>query len=263
MTQIPNRASPPATGSQTVLVIDDDASALELIRRALSRGGLHVVTAASGAEGLRLAHEVHPRLVFLDVVMPDLDGWAVLTRLKADPQTAHLPVFMTTMIDERNRAQTLGAAGYLLKPVSRAQLLAVVEQHLQEAEAAPRPILVVEDDADNREILTRVLRRRGLPVVEAENGLVALQLVAQARPALILLDLMLPGMDGLSFVRELDHAVAGRAIPIVVLTAKTLSASDRLQLGDLVRKVFQKGSYTRDDLLREINRWYEPAPAGA
>src|SRR5262249_55924170 len=148
------------------------------------------------------------------------DGWTVLARLKADPETAALPVIMTTMLDERNRAQGLGAAGYLLKPVDRSRLLAVVESYRPEPETAPGPILVVEDDATNREVLTRMLRRRGLPVVEAENGAVALQLVAQTRPSLIVLDLMLPVMDGLTFVRELHRVPAHRSIPIVVQTSK-------------------------------------------
>jgi CheY-like chemotaxis protein len=242
-----------------VLVIDDDPTALGLLSRSLARGGVHCVTASSGIEGLHLARERAPTLILLDVVMPDLDGWAVLARLKAAPDTAPIPVIMTTICDERIRAQALGAAGYLIKPIERSRLLALIQQHRWES--ALGPILVVEDDATNREVLSRQLRRRGLPVVEAEDGVAALRLVALARPSLIVLDLMLPVMDGPTLVRELHKIPANRSIPIVVQTAKTLSLADRQQLGASVRKVLQKGACTSDDLLREVSHWCAGRPA--
>jgi CheY-like chemotaxis protein len=216
----------------------------------LAREDVRAVTAENGEEGIRLAREERPIAIFLDVVMPEMDGWAVLNALKADPELAEIPVVMTTMLDERGKGQALGAVDYLMKPVDRARLLGIVKQYRRQKKSGP--VLIVEDDATNREILARMLRKLGRKVEEASNGKDALSKVSESQPDLILLDLMLPIMDGLSFLRELRKVQAFRSIPVVVLTAKDLTEEDRQVLRGNVQKILQKGAYNRDELIREL-----------
>ena len=263
-------AQPPLEGASTVLVIDDDPAVRDLIQRFLSKEGFQVITAAGGEEGLRLAIDVHPDVITLDVIMPGLDGWAVLGALKAAPELADIPVIMLTILDDKDMGYALGVADYLIKPVDRERLLAIIRKHasapsppavgfarLTERREGPGPArqaLVVEDDPATREMLRRVLEGEGWAVVEAENGRPALDRLAEAQPALILLDLMMPEMDGFQFLGELRRNVAWRAIPIVVITARDLAAEDRLRLGGYVQKIIQKGAYSREELLAEVRR---------
>ena len=203
-----------------------------------------VVTAASGEEGLRWARELRPDAITLDVMMPGMDGWAVLSALKADPDVAEIPVIMLTIVDDRNLGYALGASDYLTKPIDRERLVSVLKQH--------RPVLVVDDDAEVRQLLRRMLESEGFAVVEAENGRVALERLRGESPSLILLDLMMPEMDGFEFVAELRRHEGWRAIPIVVITARDLSRDDRDRLNGHVEKILQKGTYDRDQLLAEV-----------
>src|SRR5262249_4432129 len=174
---------------ETVLVIDDDPVAVEWLTRKLTREGLRVISASEGEGGLRLARQQRPSTIFLDVVMPGLDGWAVLAALKADPRLAAIPVVMVTMLDERKKGLALGVADYLIKPVDRARLATLMDQLRRKPQM--RSVLVVEDDAICREMLVRALGKQGWQVREAGDGRAALQCVAEAPPTLILLDLML------------------------------------------------------------------------
>jgi CheY-like chemotaxis protein len=183
-------------------------------------------------------------------MMPGMDGWAVLTALKADAQLADIPVIMLTIVDDKNLGYALGASDYLTKPVDRDRLVAILKKYRGEH---PSPlVLVVEDDVAAREILQRTLENEGWAVTTAENGRVALQRVAEQRPALILLDLMMPEMDGFQVVEALRAREAWRSIPIVVVTAKDLTVEDHLRLNGYVEKILQKGAYSREALLAEI-----------
>jgi signal transduction histidine kinase/CheY-like chemotaxis protein len=233
-----------------ILVIDDDPAVRELLQRSLAKEGMRVVCAAGGEEGLRLARELHPTAITLDVMMPGMDGWAVLTALKADAELADIPVIMLTIVDDKNLGYALGAADYLTKPVDRDRLVAILQKYRDEAPS--RLVLIVEDDAAAREILQRTLEREGWAVTTAENGHVALQRVAAQQPALILLDLMMPEMDGFQLVEALREREAWRSIPIIVVTAKDLTAEDHLRLNGYVEKILQKGAYSREALLVEI-----------
>jgi Amt family ammonium transporter len=244
----PRRATP-----ATVLVIDDDPTARELVERTLAREGLVVVTAASGAEGLALARARRPMVITLDVMMPDLDGWSVLSQLKADPELADIPVVMLTMVDDKQRGFALGAAEYLTKPVERDRLIGVVQGVYEAAGRGAAPyILVVEDDQTTRTMLRRMLEREGWETEEADNGEAALGRIAERRPDLILLDLMMPRMDGFEVISALRSTSLWRSVPIVVLTAMDLSAADRLRLNGYVEKVLQKGAYEHDELLSDV-----------
>jgi PAS domain S-box-containing protein len=237
-------------GRDTVLVIDDEAEARELLERFLARHGFRVVTAGSGEQGLRLAHEVDPVAITLDVLMPGMDGWSVLAALKADAALAEIPVIMVTILEDRNAGFALGAADYLTKPVDRERLAALLEKYRRGRPGAP--VLIVDDETGARELLRRIVEKEGLQAVEAENGREALVRLRESPPALILLDLMMPEMDGFEFLEELRGQEAGRAIPVIVITAKELTPEDRARLNGSVHRVLQKGYYTREELLREV-----------
>jgi len=235
-------------GAGTVLVIDDDAMVLELMKRFLSKEGYRVETAKGGKEGLRLAKELIPDVITLDVIMPKMDGWAVLSALKGDSDLANIPVIMLTIVDDKGMGYKLGASDYLTKPIDRERLVAAVRKH------APPPcgVLVVEDDAEMRQLLQRFLQKEGWVVVEAQNGREALDRIAENQPGLILLDLMMPTMDGFEFLDELRKHTAWLSIPVLVITAKDLTAEERRRLGGRVNKILQKGAYGREELLAEV-----------
>jgi signal transduction histidine kinase/CheY-like chemotaxis protein len=235
----------------TVLVIDDDASAREVIQRMLAKEGYRVIQASGGREGLRLARETRPDVITLDVMMPGMDGWAVLGALKADPVLALTPVVMLTIVDERILGSSLGAADYLLKPVNRERLSDALRKLVVSASSGT--VLVVEDDPDARAMLRRMLERDGCTVIEAPNGREALAILATTRPSLVILDLMMPLMDGFAFVEQLRRHPEGAGIPVVVLTAKDLTDEDRERLQG-VDNVLRKGSASREDLLVEVRR---------
>jgi PAS domain S-box-containing protein len=241
-----------AAGPATVLVIDDDPAVRDLMSRFVAKEGIRAATAADGEEGLRLARQLSPKVIFLDVIMPRMDGWAVLSALKADPQLANIPVVMLTMVSETEMGYMLGAADYLTKPIDRNQVAAVLKKYRPVCPASQ--VLVVEDDDATRQVLRRTLTKQGWTVAEAENGRVALERVTETRPELILLDLMMPEMDGFEFLDELRKHEACRLIPVVVLTSKDLSPEERLRLSGNVEKVLQKGTFSRDALLREVRK---------
>jgi len=235
------------SGIGTVLVIDDEAAVRDLMQRFLTREGFRVVTASGGEEGVRLARELRPDAITLDVMMPGMDGWAVLSALKADPDVADIPVIMLTIVDDRNLGYALGASDYLTKPIDRERLVTILKEHRRDL-----PVLVVDDDAEVRQLFRRILEPEGYAVVEAENGRAALERLRDVSPSVILLDLMMPEMDGFEFVAEFRRHEPWRAIPIVVVTAKDLSHHDRERLNGYVQRILQKGTYGREQLLAEV-----------
>jgi PAS domain S-box-containing protein len=237
-------------GTTTVLVIDDDANVRDLLKRFLTKEGFRVELAANGEEGLRIARETRPEAITLDVMMPGMDGWAVLMALKADPVLMNVPVIMLTMLDNKNLGYALGVTDYLTKPINREQVLNVLKKY--KLDEKKTPVLVLEDDPATREMMTRLLTKEGWSVTAAENGLMGLQQLAKQLPELILLDLMMPEMDGFAFVNELRKNAEWRNIPIIVVTAKDLTVEDRLRLNGYVERIIQKGAYSRDQLLGEV-----------
>jgi CheY-like chemotaxis protein len=234
-----------------VLVVDDDPTVRDVMQHFLAKEGFSVVTAASGVEALRCAREVHPAAITLDVLMPDLDGWTVLAALKGDPALADIPVILVTIVDERNRGYALGATEYMVKPIDRDRLIALLRTL-----CAHRPghLLLVEDDEATRALIRQALEREGWAIAQAENGRVALDRVAEARPDVILLDLMMPEMDGFEFLAELRRQQDWRDIPVLIVTAMDLSDDDRRRLNGGVERIMQKGAYSRADLLSEVGR---------
>ncbi|MEI6043933.1 MAG: response regulator [Chloroflexota bacterium] len=233
-----------------VLVVDDDPKARELLQRYLRENGFEVFCAENGVEGLRLAQELRPNVITLDVIMPGGDGWQVLAALKANPELAEIPVVMTTMVDEKTMGYALGAADYVTKPVDREHLVAVLKKH--QRPEGDDSVLLVEDDPATRDMMRKMLEREGWRVREAENGLIGLQQIREQIPGLILLDLMMPQMDGFEFVRELRQHKDWRSIPVIVTTAKDLTSEERELLNGSVTQVLQKGSYSYERLLAEV-----------
>jgi len=246
----------PTVGGQidglTVLIIDDDATVRDILSRVLIKEGYRVRTAVDGKAGLDDAAAVRPDLIVLDVMMPKMDGWAVLSALKADPALDDVPVVMHTMVDDRNLGYALGASDYLTKPVDRDRLVSVLNKY--RARAADGPILVVEDDDDTREAVHRALAHGGWPVAEANNGRVALTRLAEVKPSAVILDLTMPEMDGFEFLDEMRKNPDWADVPVVVLTAKELTNEERDRLNGHVEKVLRKGSLGQEDILQEVRR---------
>ncbi|MEG4211567.1 response regulator [Microcoleus sp. S13_B4] len=260
--EIPNKVhdstSPPdAPAVGTVLVVDDDPISRDLIQRALSRQGLHVEVAGGGEQALRLAKQLRPDAITLDVIMPGMDGWAVLSALKADPELAEIPVILLSFVGNKSLGFALGASDYLTKPVDGKRLAALLNKYRRDQDGVASnnltcQILIVEDDVATREILRCVLETQGWAVTEADSGRAALDRLKVARPHLILLDLMLPEMDGFELIGELRKSHSGDPIPIVVITGKNLTQAESQQLNGYVERVLQKGVYSCDSLLRDV-----------
>jgi signal transduction histidine kinase/CheY-like chemotaxis protein len=237
-------------GASTILVVDDDPTVQDLMTRYLTKEGFRVVAAGGGKEGLRLAKELKPDLITLDVLMAEMDGWAVLSALKADPETADIPVIVLTMFDDKEMGFALGASDYMTKPVDRDRLLSILRKHHQGQ--LPCHVLVVEDDLSIRQMVRRFLEKEGWKVREAVNGEEGLEAVKENPPGLILLDLMMPVMNGFDFLRELRRRPEWSRIPVVILTAKDLTVEDRTQLKGNVELILQKGLYSRERLMEEV-----------
>jgi PAS domain S-box-containing protein len=235
-----------------VLVIDDDPTARDLMQRFLRKEGFEVVTASTGERGLQLARELQPSIITLDVMMPGMDGWTVLTTLKSDPDLAGIPVVMLTMIDQKNLGYALGASDYLTKPIDRSRLVGLLEKY-----RCVRPscrVLIVEDDTATREIVSRTLIKEGWQTIEAGNGRIALERLTEHLPDIVLLDLMMPEMDGFQFIAEVRDTPAWESIPIIVITAMDLSHEERARLNGQVKQILEKGSYSQEILLDQVRR---------
>jgi signal transduction histidine kinase/CheY-like chemotaxis protein len=233
-----------------VLIIDDEPVVHELVKKVLDKEGFYAVSAYTGEEGLKLAREIYPDVITLDIMLPDMDGWAVLSQLKADGGLSEIPVVVISMMGDQNTGFALGAAEYMVKPIDRDKLTLLL--HKYRCAQMPCDVLVVEDDQNTRELVRSTLSKHGWQVMEAENGRVALERVTEKIPAAIILDLMMPEMDGFEFVTRLRAREEWRDIPIIVVTAKDITAEDRLRLNGYVEKTLQKSQYSRDELLRDV-----------
>lgn len=254
-----NKIEYPHCQLSTVLAIDDDPNMHDLLKRFLGKKGSIVQTATSGSQGLKLAKELQPDVIILDVMMPGADGWSVLAALKSDPQVAHIPVILMTNVDNKNLGYALGATDYLLKPIDRQAITALLNKY--QLNPSSSVVLVVDDEASAREMTRRQLEKEGWQVIEATNGRKALETLSEQLPDSIVLDLMMPEMDGFEFMDELWRNPQWKSIPIIVLTAGELNESERRKLQGSVQQVFQKGSYDRQTLLNEIYRLVSEAIA--
>lgn len=240
----------PVGQGQCLLVIDDDPNVHRLIERTLGPEGFVIRSALTGKDGLRLARELRPAVITLDVMMPHTDGWTVLSALKSDPDLCNIPVVMLSIVGDKELGFALGASDYLIKPVDRSQLLNTLERYLPERNG--QHVLLVEDDVNIREMIRRMLQNEQVELLEAENGALGIESIKKRIPGLILLDLMMPVMDGFQVLAELHKNPDWRQIPVVVVTAKDLNEGDRLRIAGQAERIMQKGVLTKDDLVLEV-----------
>ncbi len=242
---------PPEVTARQVLVIDDDVTTSALLITNLEADGFAVTSARSAKEGLDLARRLKPSLITLDVTLPDQDGWAVLSTIKADPELQHIPVVMVSFFGDKEMACSHGAVDALPKPANRDMLRVVVNKYI--GSDGRKRALVVEDDEVNRTLLRFTLEDDDWEVDEAENGAVALERLAAQTADVILLDLMMPVMDGFEFAVKLRQREEYRSIPVIVITAKLLTAEDRQRLSGTVERIVQKGSSSLKEFLGHVN----------
>ncbi|NJR60623.1 MAG: response regulator [Cyanobacteria bacterium CRU_2_1] len=265
----------PELEAKAVLVIDDDPTVHALMNRFLSKQGFRIESAMNAEEGLKRAKQVQPIAITLDVLMPSSDGWAVLSSLKNDPELAEIPVIMMTIVDDQSFGYTLGASDYLTKPIDRNRLLKILQKHCGNSNHAyltsrksginsanlegvlhddrSNSVLIVEDDPYTREIIREMLEHEGWTVIDAENGRIGIERLAEHHPALILLDLMMPEMDGFGFIAELQKRDEWRSLPVVVITAKDITQDDERRLRGRVERILEKGAYTCEELFNTVH----------
>jgi CheY-like chemotaxis protein/anti-sigma regulatory factor (Ser/Thr protein kinase) len=241
------RAAATSHDAPLIVVADDDPTGREVVARFLEREGFSVALADGGQEALRLVREMHPAAVTLDVIMPDLDGWTVLAAIKGDPTLADIPVILVTIVDEKSRGYSLGAAEYLVKPVDREKLIQVLRRICGSVRGR---LLLVDDDELVRRQMRLQLQHSGWDISDAENGRIALARLHEARPDAIILDLIMPEMDGFEFLEEMRGRAEWRDIPVVVVTSKDLTTEDRRRLNGGVERIIHKTG--RDETLREV-----------
>jgi adenylate cyclase len=230
-----------------IVVADDDRTVRDVVARFLEREGFSVALADGGQQALRLVRELHPDAITLDVIMPDLDGWTVLAAIKGDPALADIPVVLLTIVDEKNRGYSLGAVEYLVKPVDREKLTQTLRRICGSVRGR---VLLVDDDDIIRRQMRLQLQHNGWDLSEAENGRIALTRLEEVRPDAIVLDLIMPEMDGFEFVDEMRRRPEWRDIPVIVVTSKDLTAEDRSRLNGGVERIIHKTG--REETLREV-----------
>src|SRR2546427_4609070 len=235
-----------------VLVVEDDPAAAELLTRQLGNAGYRVEVAKSGTEALALARELKPAAITLDIIMPELDGWEVITRLKSDAATSHIPVVVVSVVDNPELGIALGAIDYFVKPVNASALVERLDRPDVERGPSTRKVrvLVVDDEAANRTLLTEALEPAGFTVLPASGGREAIEIAKSSNPDLVLLDLIMPEVTGFDVVAALRADEKTRDTPIMVLTAANLTDADRRQLNGRVSQILSRGPVARSDIVR-------------
>jgi len=238
-----------------VLVVDDEAPALELMRDYLSSDGFEVITASSGEEAVQKAKELHPHVITLDVMMPGEGGWQVLHSLRNAPETSEIPIIVVSILDRKESGLTLGASDYLVKPVPKDVLLKTVRKALsQSAQEASGTVLVVDDDPADRNVIQEIIASAGYSTLVAEDGLAAMEMLQHARPDAVLLDLVMPGLDGFQVLGRMKQDQTLRHIPVFILSAKELTKDEVGLLKRDAQAYFQKGDHWKKELLNRVRQ---------
>jgi signal transduction histidine kinase/DNA-binding response OmpR family regulator len=237
-----------------VIIVEDDPAAAELLTRQIQRAGFRTEIARTGLDAVAMAKEHKPAAITLDIELPDVDGWEVLTRLKRDQVTMDIPVIVVSVIDNPELATALGALDYFVKPVEARELIHRLSSFNIERKSGGRQtcVLVVDDEAANRDWLKHVLEPAGFTVLLAKGGQEAIDLARARKPDLVMLDLMMPEVNGFDVVEALSEHSATEAIPIMVLTAKDLTGGDIEKLNGRVSRILRRGSTGAVDLVSQL-----------
>jgi len=240
-----------AAGS--VLVVEDDRRSADLMRVYLDGAGYTVSITGDGLEGLEMVRRLSPRAVILDILLPGLSGWDLLTRLKADPATAAIPVVIASMLDERGAGFALGASEYLVKPIDREALLDALGRCVAPPKGK-RTVVVIDDDPLDLELVEAVLAPVGWTVLCATGGEEGVELVRRERPSVVLLDLLMPDVNGFEVVERLRADPSVVDVPIVVLTSKEITPADHERLAGRISFLAQKGTFQPAELIDLVGR---------
>ena len=245
---------PAGNDVKTILVVEDNRMAADLLAVYLTNEGYNVIVAVDGKEAIKKAKEFKPFLITLDIMLPKVDGWEVLSELKNFPDTADIPVIIVSIVDDKDLGYSLGAASYLMKPVDRKILINTVEIITSNLSAKDKPmeILVVDDDETAVKYISAILENAGFRVLTAYGGKAGIELAINNNPDMIILDLMMPDISGFDVVENLRKHQKAKNIPIVICSSKDITEKDKKVLNGNIMAIVQKGSHTKEELLREI-----------
>lgn len=248
----PQNSQKVSRSQNQILVIDDDPASQDLVKRLLVKEGFQVTVCDNGEDGLKLVKELHPLAVVLDVMMPNIDGWSVLNQIKSDPEIAHIPVIMASMVNEQHLGYALGANEYLTKPLDRQKLKTVLDKYNLQSQS--QLALIVDDDPNNRNLMGNILIKEGWSVLEADNGVTALEILQNNQPDLILLDLIMPEMDGFEFIEHISKQTQWQTIPVICITAEELAEAEKMRLNGSVKQIIQKCYQEKESFSQTIQR---------
>lgn len=242
-----------------VLVIDDEVDVRDMYSRMIKKAGYPVMVAASGEEGLQMAQRFNPKLITLDIFMPGMDGWAVLSKLKSDKKLRDIPVLISSINEDKQLGFSLGATEFITKPVDRDHLIKLLNIYVKtETLREQGTILIVEDDENTRLLMKEIVLKTEYEPIIATNGQEALEWLEIENPHMILLDIVMPVMNGFEFINEIQSDDKWRDIPVIVLTSKDLTQEERLLLTGRAKAIFQKGAISQKQLLEELRKRLPP-----
>jgi CheY-like chemotaxis protein len=242
-----------------VVVVDDDPVAQQILYQHLSSAGYAIRAVGDSREALSTIEELQPQLVILDIQMPYKDGWEVLTELRMSPTTADIPVVLCSILDEQRLGLALGANDYLVKPVRAERLLPALRRWLEPAAS----VLVIDDEAESRQILRAILEQADYIVREADNGRSGLAAVASAAPDMIVLDLMIPELDGFQVLAQLRADPRYADLPVIVVTAKDLTTQEQVWLQECAQLAVQKNQFTPSEFVAQLHNMIRKEPSHA
>jgi len=238
-----------------ILVVEDDPAAAELLTRQLIAAGYRTEVARTGTEALAKARELHPAAITLDIILPEVDGWEVMTQLKSDEQTSTIPVVVVSVVDNPELGLALGAIDYFVKPIEARELIARLNLlRVKKPNGGEVRVLIVDDEAANRHWMTKALEPAGFTVLPASGGREAIEMAKSLKPDLVLLDLMMPEVTGFDVVEALRADESTRETPIMVLTASNLTKADKRHLNGRVSEILSRGSVGSADIVGLLRR---------
>lgn len=249
--KIPERIFKSRPGQKTILVVDDEEDVVDMISVNLREEGYSVLTAASGIQALELAKKNHPFAITLDVIMPEMDGWEVLQGLKSDPETVDIPVIIVSVSDNKETGFALGAVNFISKPVNKGTLIAEIRKI---SSIVPFRVLVVDDNRIDLDLMIKVIEEHNMNAVSVENGKKCLEFLRKEVPDVLILDLIMPGLDGFQVLDDLRRRPETRDLPVIVVTAKDLTRQERERLSGNASSVLAKSATTSRELLKELKR---------